>query len=137
MLSQPYLDNIVRSSRLQIFFKISVAVAALKVCTFVKKTPTQLFSCEYCEKFKNTCFLKNTSCGFFCIVQVIVLCNLGPNRPRQNCVGYFPSKPLLRALGQHCTSSFLVQCALKCIWTTLNRQHSYAILSQHGRCNIV
>ena len=37
MLSQPYLDNIVRSSRLQIFFKISVAVAALKVCTFVKK----------------------------------------------------------------------------------------------------
>ena len=32
-------------------------VAGLKVCIFIKKeTPTQLFSCEYCEILKNSFF---------------------------------------------------------------------------------
>ena len=35
-----------------------------------------MFCCEYCETFKNTFFLQNTSGGCFCNVQVIVLRNL-------------------------------------------------------------
>ena len=85
-----------------------------------------MFSCEYCEIFKNTFFLQNTSGGCFCNVQVIVLCNLGPSRPKQNRVGYFPSKSLLLAQGQYCTSNFLVQCCLRRIWTTLSIRFSYA-----------
>ena len=35
--------------------------AGLQACNFIKKeTPTQMFSCESCEIFKNT-FLKNTA----------------------------------------------------------------------------
>ena len=65
-----------RTSRSQIFFKIAALknfailsrktcvaeylfnkVAGMKVCIFIKKeTPAQLFSCEYCEIFKNTYF---------------------------------------------------------------------------------
>ena len=33
-------------------------VAGLNACNFIKKTPRDLFSCEYCETFKNT-ILKN------------------------------------------------------------------------------
>ena len=40
------------------------------------------------------------------------MCNLGPSRQRQNKVGYFPSKSLLRPQGQYCTSNFLVQFCL-------------------------
>ena len=37
-------------------------VAGLKVCIFIKKeTPTQLFSCEYCEILKNSFFIKHLS----------------------------------------------------------------------------
>ena len=49
----------------------------------------------------------------------------------------FPAKVYLCALAQHCTSNFLVQCCLRRIWATLTRQYSYAMLSQHGRHNIV
>ena len=91
---------------------------------FIKRK--QVFSCEYCKIFKNTFFLQNNSGGFFCIVQLIVLCNLGPSRPKQNCVGYFPSKSLLRAQSQYCTSNFLVQCCLRRIWTTLSIRFSNA-----------
>ena len=38
---------------------------------------------------------------------------------------------------QHRTSNFLVQCCLRPFQITLIRQHSYAILSQHGRHYIV
>ena len=31
-------------------------VAGLQGCKFIKKTPTQVFSREYCEIFKNTYF---------------------------------------------------------------------------------
>ena len=31
-------------------------VAASKACTFIKKTTSQMFSCEYCEISKNTYF---------------------------------------------------------------------------------
>ena len=80
--------------------------------------------------------MQNTSGGCFCIVQVIVLCNLDPSRPGQNWVGCFPSKSLLRAQGLYCTSNFLVQCCLRCIWRTLSIQFSYAMFSQLGRHNI-
>ena len=42
------------------------------------------------------------------IVQVIFLCNVGTDRSRQHCVGYFPAKTYLHDLGQHCTSNFLM-----------------------------
>ena len=33
-------------------------------CHFIKKeTPTQMFSYEFCDIFKNACFSKNTSSG--------------------------------------------------------------------------
>ena len=31
-------------------------VAGLKVCNFIKKTLTQVFSCVYCEIFRNSFF---------------------------------------------------------------------------------
>ena len=39
---------------------------ASRTATFLKETPTQLFSCEYCKIFKNTCFdenLRTTDCA--------------------------------------------------------------------------
>ena len=77
---------------------------------FIKRK--QVFSCEYCKIFKNTFFLQNNSGGFFCIVQLIVLCNLGPSRPKQNCVGYFPSKSLLCTQGQYCTILHKLSCTM-------------------------
>ena len=69
-------------------------------------------------KFLKIFFLQNTSSGCFCILQVIVLSNIGPSRPSQHCVDCFPAKTCLCALGQHCTSSALVQCSFRRI-----RQH--------------
>ena len=66
------------------------------------------------------------------IAQVVFVCNVGTCRSRQHYIGYFPAKPCLSALGQYCTSNFLVQCSPRRIWTTLIRQYSYAMLSQHG-----
>ena len=34
-------------------------VAGLKACSFIKKTPTQVFSCEYCEIFKKPFFIEH------------------------------------------------------------------------------
>ena len=82
--------------------------------------------CEYCKIFKEQLFLQNSSGGCFCIVQGTVLCNLGPSRPKKNCVSYFPSKSLLCPHGQYCTSNYLVQCCLRRIWTTLRLRFSYA-----------
>ena len=55
----------------------------------------------------------------------------------QNCISCFLAKICLHALGQHCASNFLMQCYLRHIWTILTWQYFYAILSQHGRYNIV
>ena len=71
------------------------------------------------------------------IAQVILLHNVGAGRSRQHCIGYFPAKTYLCALDQLCTSNFLVQCCLRHNWKILTRQYSYAMLSQHGRYNIV
>ena len=35
----------------------------------------------------------------------------------------------------HCASNYPVQCCLRRVWTTLNGQYFYAMLSQHGRYN--
>ena len=48
---------------------------------------------------------------------------------RQHCLGYFSAKRCLCALGQHCTSNFLVQCCLKRILTILYREDIF--------CNVV
>ena len=99
---QPFADvlkNTCFEKCLRFYFKTSVVeflfntVAALKAHNFIKK------------KLRHRCFPLN----------------LGPSRPRQNCVGYFPSKSLLRALGQHFTSKFLVHCSVRHIWITLTR----------------
>ena len=101
-------------------------VAALKTCNFIKKKLRHRCFPVNIVKFLRTPFLQNTSGGCFCNVQVIVLCNIGPSKPKQNCIGYFPSKSLLRTQGQYDTSNFLVQCCLRCIWTTLSIRFSYA-----------
>ena len=92
-------------------------VASLKARNFIKK------------KLRHRCFLVNIVKFLrrycFCNGQVIVLCNLGPSIPKQNFVGYFPSKSLLRAQFQYCTSNFLVQCCLRRIWTTLSIRFFY------------
>ena len=48
------------------------------------------------------------------------------------------------ALSQHCGSNFLVECCLRCLWTTLTRQYSYAWLIHycvgqflHTSCQLV
>ena len=45
------------------FFKVVVLnfLVVLKACNFIEKeTPTQVFSCEYCEIFKNTFLYRTT-----------------------------------------------------------------------------
>ena len=56
----------------------------------------------------------------------------------------FPAKVCMWALSQHCASNFLVECCLRCFWTTLTRQYSYAWLTQycvghflHTSCQLV
>ena len=61
------------------------------------------------------------------IVQVTFLCNAGTCRLRQHCIGSFPAKLCLYALGKHCTSNYLVQCCLRCVWTVLTGQHVHVI----------
>ena len=56
---------------------------------------------------------------------------------QDNIADYFLVQTCSWAVGQHCNGNFLVQCSLRRIWTALTRQHSYAMLSQHGRYNIV
>ena len=34
-------------------------LAGQKACNFIKKTPTQMFSCAYCEFFKNSVFIEH------------------------------------------------------------------------------
>ena len=137
MLSQAYfkkhwLDcglrgNIVRSSLLQMFLKIGF----LKISQFtgkhscwsfflikLKKRLQHMCFPVNIAKFLKTFFSQNTSSGCFCIVQVIVWRNIGPSRPSQHCVDCFPAKTCLCALGQHCTSSALVQRSFRRI-----RQH--------------
>ena len=50
-------------------------------------------------------------CGLWvnivCIVQVLVLCNVGPSRPKQHCVDYFHAKLSLCAQVQYYKNSFL------------------------------
>ena len=67
-----------RCSAKQVFLKISQCsqktpafeplvnkAGALKACIFIKKEiPTQVFSCEYCDFFKNS-FLWNTFCSLY------------------------------------------------------------------------
>ena len=77
--SMQYITTI-RSSRSQIFFEIGVLkvcnihrktpvleslfskFASLVACNFIKKTPTNMFSYEYCEVFKKTLFEEHQWC---------------------------------------------------------------------------
>ena len=104
-------------------------VAALKASNFIKK------------KLRHKCFLMNIVklCYFVsAMYQVIILCNLGRSRPKQNCVGFFLSKLLLRAQSQYCTSNFLVQCCLRRTWTTLSiRFKSFTKFTEKHLCQSV
>ena len=51
------------------------------------------------------------------------------HKDQDNIADFFPVQSCSWAMGQHCTSNFLVQCCLRRIWTTLTRQYSYAMLS--------
>ena len=70
------------------------------------------------------------------ISKLISSCNVGSGRSRQHCIAYFPAKTCLCDLGQHCSSKFFVQYCLRRILTKLTRQYFYAMLSDHGQCNI-
>ena len=35
---------------------LAIFIGKLQACNFIKNTPTQVFSSEYCEIFKNTYF---------------------------------------------------------------------------------
>ena len=70
------------------------------------------------------------------ISQVVFVYLVVTGRLRQHCIGCFPAKTCLSALGKHCTSNFNVQCSLRRISATLTRQYSYAMLSQYGGYNI-
>ena len=70
------------------------------------------------------------------ISQVVFVYLVVTGRLRQHCIGCFPAKTCLSALGKHCTSNFNVQCSLRRISITLTRKYSYAMLSQYGWYNI-
>ena len=54
------------------FLKVSKNSQACKTCNFIKKeTPTQVFSCEFCEIFKNTIFIEHLSGVCFCTLNFI------------------------------------------------------------------
>ena len=87
MLSQPYSDNIVRSSRLQMFFKISVLkktsvaeflfnkVTALKARNFIKKKlQHRCFPVNIAKFLRTTFFTEHLKwlflrCTGYCFVQ--------------------------------------------------------------------
>ena len=50
-------EHIFRNSHSQVFFKIG-ALRNFAIFGIKKKTPTQVFSCELCEIFKNIFFIK-------------------------------------------------------------------------------
>ena len=45
---------------------VLIKLQVFRPATLLKKTPTQVFSCEICEIFKNTFFSQNTSVRCFC-----------------------------------------------------------------------
>ena len=67
----------------------------------IKTTLYRLFSC----KNMSVCqmYLDN-------IDETIFPCNVVPAWLIQHCLGYFPHKSCLLAMGQHCTGKNLVQC---------------------------
>ena len=85
-------NDVIRSSRSLMFFKIGVLknfaifkrkhlcrsfflrkLRAWRHATLLKRDSTQVFSCEYCEFFKNTFFSQNTSGGCFLIILLLFL----------------------------------------------------------------
>ena len=50
-------------------------VAGLKACNFIKETPTQVFSCEIWEIFKNTYFAEDlqTTASEFTVFQYYLI----------------------------------------------------------------
>ena len=48
-------------------------VAGLRPATLLKKIPTQVFSCEFCEIFKNTYFVEHLQTAAF-VRSIYVLC---------------------------------------------------------------
>ena len=60
------------------------------------------------------------------------------HRQIRHCIyRLFSCKNVSACSGPTLHKNFLVQCSLICIWTTMTRQYSYAMLPQHGRYNIV
>ena len=90
------------------------------------------------KKTLNNIFLCKVVYGLWVnITQLTFLCNFDTGRSRKHYICYFPAKTCMCALRQLCTSNFFVQYCLRRIWTTLTRQYSYAMLSQHGQYNVV
>ena len=69
-----------------------------QTCKFIKKEIlTQLFSCEFCEIFKNTFFLQNTSSGcFFRKVLCYTIPLIISGKHRNSCPDVFCKKGVLK-----------------------------------------
>ena len=138
MFSQMYLDNIEQT----IFLCNTVLAWSMQHCIgyFPHKSCLLAMDKHYIGDFLVQCWPRQ-SCKvvlglWINIAQLVFVCNVGTGRSRQHCIGYFPAKACLSALGQYCTSNFLVQCSLRYIWATLTKQYSCVMLSQHGRYKI-
>ena len=83
-----------------------------EACNFIKKeTLAQVFSCEFCDIFKNTYFTAGSLS-----VWATASAQLDPDK----IVNYFFVKSCLRTVDQHSTIKFLVQFWLRQIKTTLH-----------------
>ena len=68
-------------------------------------------SSQNCRLF--FCAKMFVDCGSSLIIaSVILMCNVGSDRSKQNFIAYFPTKTCLCALGQHCTSNFSINFSI-------------------------
>ena len=68
-------------------------------------------SSQNCRLF--FCAKMFVDCGSSLIIaSVILMCNVGSDRSRQNSIAYFPTKTCLCAIGQHCTSNFSINFSI-------------------------
>ena len=58
--SQVFLKVLQYSRETSVLESVFNKIANLKACIFIKKeTPTQVFSCKYCEIFENSFFIEH------------------------------------------------------------------------------
>ena len=56
---------------------LSNKVAGLEACSFIRETPTQVFSCKYWEIFKNTYFEEHLQMAVSVILTIKLVISIG------------------------------------------------------------